>query len=288
MIDFIIPVRDKEISRLKRCIKSLKSDITGTIYVVDYGSEKPIKVSGKNVEVIRYNKNKYFNKSHALNLGIRQCKNEYVATIDCDIILGDGFIDRVRNYLTDDILIISRNIRRIDREYIGGSFETMWKLGRGWTNNGEWPRHAVGGIQIFSRKWINKIHGYNEHLVFMGGMDTRIFDQAIMDSIPIIDINYPILHQEHSKTKDRQFSGVDTNISFNLLVNKSKYLEKLRKIHQIRNKGRWGQDKPNQDMFLRDCKTEKEEKSYTERFIKAIKLGKPSFKFKGEEIKIFK
>ena len=293
-IDFVIPVRDKEIGRIKKCIKSIKSEYTGDIYLVDYGSIKPIKIKDKQVTVIRYDGNKYFNKSHALNLGIKQCKNQYIATIDCDIILSDGFIEKAYQYLIDNVLIISRNIRRVDMEYTNNNFDIMWKYGRGWTKDGKWATHAVGGIQMFSKKWIHKIHGYNENLVLMGGMDSRVFDQAIMDFIPVIDINFPIIHQEHRNIKNRQFNNISDTFKLDILFKKAAYLNMLKKTYCINNKGKWGEAIPNQYMFLNTKKNKEDKKlilvkkKYNNAFIDAVKSGKKYFMFDNKKIEVFK
>ena len=290
-IDFCIPVKDKEIWRLRNCINSIKSDVTGEIYVIDYGSSKPIKLKMKGVEVIRYDKNKYFNKSHALNLGIRRCKSDYIATIDCDTLLCDGFLDKVKDHLIGDVLVISRNLRRVKKEYLKNPFEIMWKYGTSWAKSGIWANHAVGGVQIFSKKWMHKIHGYNENLVLMGGMDTRVFEQAIMDSIPVIDINLPIIHQEHDKIKNEQFESMTKNIKFDIIARKAEYLERLKKTYKIKNYGSWGGEFANQNKFIGDTnKREKrlsiEHKKYREAFVEAVRNKKNFFTFKGQTVEI--
>lgn len=268
-------------------------DDIGDIYVVDYGSSVPINLNMKGVTVLRYTKNKYFNKSHALNLGIKHCKNDYIATIDCDIMLCHGFIDKVKKHLIGDVLVISRNIRRVDKEYLKNTFNTMWKFGKSWAGNGEWPSHAVGGIQMFSKRWIYKVHGYNENLVLIGGMDSRVFDQAVMDSIPIIDINLPIIHQEHKKIKNEQFSNIGIDMKLNIVAQKAEYLDWMKKTYKIKNDGYWGEKFPNQNRFIgnedkKEMKIAQDNKTYQEAFVEAVKNGKKYFMFQGKKVKIFK
>lgn len=286
MISFILPVRDRDKKRIKNCVRSLKSDITEEIIIVDYGSIKPLtKISG--TTIIRYDKNKYFNKSHALNLGIKKSKGKYIACIDCDIILSPNFIDKLHKYLNGDVLVISRNLRRVHPKDIS-DFGTSWKMGRPWVKNGMWPIHAVGGIQIFSRRWINKVHGYNENLVLIGGMDSRLRDQAIMDEIPIIDINLQMIHQEHKFVKNDQFK-LNPTFKMCLVRDKLEYLDQLNKESRIINRGYWGEETPNQKKFLHKEKNlSRKEKKYQKALIEAVKNGDSSFKFGGDDIKIFR
>lgn len=286
MISFIIPTRDRDKKRIRNCVNSLKSDITNEIIIVDYGSNKPLsKIPG--TTIIRYDKNEYFNKSHALNLGIKKSKGKYIACIDCDIILSPNFIERTKNFLYGDVLIISRNLRRVGVKDIV-DFDTSWKLGKPWIGNGMWPIHAVGGIQIFSRRWINKVHGYNENLVMMGGMDSRIKYQAVMDGIPIIDINLPMIHQEHTLKKNNQFK-LDPIFKMRLVKDKLEYLDQLNKESRIVNLGYWGRDKPNQNKFLyKDKKPSRDEEKYEKALIEAVRNGDDYFKFEGMDIKIFR
>ncbi len=70
-IDFVLAVRNRENERIQRCINSFK-EIANKIFVVDYNSDKPIKL--KDCEIIRTTESKIWNKSHALNLGIKKVK----------------------------------------------------------------------------------------------------------------------------------------------------------------------------------------------------------------------
>jgi len=77
-ITVIIPVRNRDKARILRCINSFKNwDIVSEVIIVDYASDKPVKLSGKKIKVIR-TENNYFNKSHALNLGIKQSRSDYM------------------------------------------------------------------------------------------------------------------------------------------------------------------------------------------------------------------
>lgn len=198
MIDFIIPIRDRENDRLKNCINSIKGKSVGRIIVVDYGSRLPIKTDA---EIIKVNRNYYpvWNKSHALNIGIRASRAKYIATIDCDIVLPKGFVDRARKELDKNKFVLSNKVRRIARFT---TFEQSLARSTDWIPGRPDYQKAVGGIQLFSRDWANKYRGYNEELTNWGGIDTYMYELAVASGLEMAFIDDIILHQEHARKKE--------------------------------------------------------------------------------------
>lgn len=211
-IDFVIPVRDRENERVQRCINSLKSKLTGNIIIVDYGSKKPVKVKGCKIIRVKNKKTKIWNKSHALNIGIKRCTNEFIATVDCDICLGKKFLSKCRRYLKKDSFIYSRFVRRIIGEVLDWnvSEKKIESISIDWLGKNQGSAHlAVGGIQIFPKWWIEEIHGYDENLIYWGGIDNDIHERAMRTGLIIVDLNELIFHQEHEKIKEKNLDNED-------------------------------------------------------------------------------
>lgn len=250
-IDFVISVKNRESERVQKCVNSLQSEYTGEIIVVDYGSTFPLEV--KNCTLIKYNKNPIWNKSHALNLGIKKGKNDYICTVDCDIILSEKIINLLYKNLEEDTFIYNTNVRRIEIKDLGNDFDEMIKKSKPWNKSirSNIYSFANGGIQCFSRKWIESIGGYDEHLgVYFGAMDNRLYEQAYLSKSQLINLNFPMFHQEHSKKKEENLLESEREKASMIRSLKTKWLEKALEKGILNNEGSWGEDKPNQSKFL--------------------------------------
>jgi len=297
MISFIIPVKNRDMKRIKNCVRALKSEITGEIIIIDYGSKKPIgKIPG--VKVIRYNKNKIWNKAHAINLGIKAAKYDYIGTVDCDIIIPKEFLIATEKHLNSNSFIYNLNVKRIEIRDVASDFKAMLEKSTDWfgIKSRKYINHtANGGIQIYPKKWISNIGGTDESLVYWGAIDNDIFERAIMCGLSMVNINKPILHQEHKYKKEEHLPIKEQTNALIIRFEKGKYLDEMFKYNKyLRNCGKWGLDKPNQNRFIKDDIKRKareemdkiEAVEYMQRFKKAAKLGTASFTFNGQEVKI--
>ena len=203
-IDFVIPVRNRDNERIKRCVDGLQTKFTNKIHVIDYGSEIPVKLD--NCEVVRINTKNIWNKAHALNIGVKRCKSEYIGFVDCDMFIGKNFLTKAKPYLSKSVFVMTRKVRRILPEVLdwGLPSSKLKKISNNWF--AKIPEHyheAVGGIQIFHREWIHMIRGCDETLTFWGGIDNDIYERAIRTGLTIIDLNHTIYHQEHKLQKEQ-------------------------------------------------------------------------------------
>ena len=275
MITAIIPMRNRSIQRLDRCVKSIiNQPLIKKILVIDYGSKKPVEYKRKNVEVIRFplKNNKYFNKAHALNIGFKLAKTDYVCTIDVDMIIHPHFMKEVKRYLDEKSFFYCRRVRRLECKYIkpGTTFKDWSRKATSWTSSGgarvykDDLRHfATGGIQIFPTKWIKEINGIDENLVGLGGMDNFTVEMAYETGLNLIVINKKILHQEHQKKKEEQFAEDQRKFLEMVRVQRRNYL--LTSTYKKEyNKRYWGSlKKPNQPLIERQWKNyEKERFAY--------------------------
>lgn len=250
-LDFIIAVKNRDNGRIQRCIDSFKS-ISKEIVVVDYGSEIPVEV--KDAKIIRYEGSKIWNKSHALNLGIKATSSEFICTIDCDMILSEELLIQIRNYLNKDNVLFNTNVRRIEIENLSDNFEDMLKKSSTWFEKGSRSNiysAANGGIQVFPRWWIEHIGGYDEGLgIYWGAMDNRIYEQAKMTNMCLIDLNYPMLHQEHPEKKEDNLPEDERKFANLIRAYKIEYLKDLHKKNNAISKRAWGGEYPNHKWMI--------------------------------------
>lgn len=299
LISFIIPVRDRDMERIKNCVNSLHGSSTGEIIIVDYGSKKPVE-NIKGVKIIRYNDNPIWNKAHAINLGIRAAKHDYIGTVDCDMIIPSGFFEGVSNHINRKSFIYTINVKRIAQEDVSSDFNAMVEKSTPWNesqNRYSIIHNANGGIQIYPKRWITEVGGVDESLIYWGGMDNDVFERAILTGMHTINLNALILHQEHEVKKEAHLNGREKLMALRIKMKKAEYLQEMFfKRKYIRNDGCWGLEKPNQKRFLKsieemntEIKEEKmEEERYTKAMINAIKNDRPHFWFNGKKIEMFK
>jgi len=265
MITVIIPVRNRSNSRLQKCIRSfIRHKSVKECIIVDYGSDIPINYLHKKVRIIYYPKEKnfFFNKAHALNLGIKASKTEYIATIDADIILSPQFLDRALKYISSKTFIYSKKVRRLQCKDYCSDFKKCLKKASPWTTSkgkiykSDLQHFGTGGIQIYSKKWISKIRGIDENLVGLGGMDNYTVFKAERSGLDLISLNEYILHQEHQKKKEEQFELSTQRFMTFVRAKKRFYLEEIITKNKKANKGFWGMKiKANQPLLFQ-CKKE--------------------------------
>jgi hypothetical protein len=208
----------------------------------------------KNLKIIRYDGSKIWNKSHALNLGIKKSDAEYICTIDCDMILSTKLIDMIDKNLNPGSVIFNTNVRRIEPENVSNNFDEMLEKSSLWFEDGSRGNiysAANGGIQVFPRRWINKIGGYDEGIgLYWGAMDNRIYEQAKGLGMSVIDLNIPMFHQEHDKKKEDNLPAEEVKFAQYVRSFKIQYLNELIKNNDFISNRLWGGDVPNQDWMI--------------------------------------
>ena len=258
-LSIIIPVRNKEIWRLKKVIKRLKSDSIKEIIVVDYFSDKPIKLKEKKVKVIRYNKKGPWNKAHAINIGFKKSSGDFIMTTDADILI-DTLSDIV---LDNNSYCYSGNVRRIESKDLNNDFKKMWNKSNNWYEDSIYSQEmyglANGGLQIYPRKLLSEWNGIDENLVYSGGMDNITNLMAKKLKMNIIQLPIKLLHIEHSKQKENNFPEEERNLAKYLKSKRGEYLNDWIK-NPIKNKFFGKLTNPCYSTFLDELKYFKKHK----------------------------
>lgn len=295
MIDIVIPIKDREISRLNICLNNIIKNSTKvkSIIVVDYNSKEPIKLedlpSDERISVLRV-ENPEWNKAHALNLGILRGSAEYIMTVDCDMIISKEIFNFIENNLSPENMIIDTNVRRIDINSVSDNYNKMVKKSKSWfgENRNQFFNQANGGFQVYSREFYNKVGGLNEGLgFFMGAVDNFMYYLAKIRRLNIIDISYPLLHMEHTKQKEKNFelTKEEQDIALGYRQFKSGYLDRMINEGIDHNESKIGGNKPDRTML--DA-FEKEYKDRNRLIDEAIKNKQEYVKICGQVFKIEK
>ena len=290
MISAIIPVKDRANSRIQRCIDSIKLYID-EIIVIDYGSKTPVKLKG--AKIIRFTKSAIWNKSHALNIGIKKSKGDFIMAVDCDIIIPREVMESILGNVAPNTLIVDTNVRRIKVKDVMNP-DKSWPWSRGDRRIMIYSR-ANGGFQLFPRDWIFKVRGYDENLIYWGGIDNDLYERAYLGGLTMVDINLPIFHQEHPMKEANLKDPEERDLAEFMRMERSKYLSDKLNNRGIVGPAVWGVSRSQtrrmeglQKRFKRERKRrEKERKALLSEISRNIEKSKKEFKLKGTKYKIF-
>lgn len=192
MITVVFAIRNRSKHIVERCISSLRGQDCKVI-VVDYGSDDISwypEVIGNFVRAGHGEPD--FNKSRALNIGMRLATTPYVISSDIDNIFARNFIKTVKAHIKPKALILCRrhDILR------NGTLRLH-------------PPTAFGACFGIERSWIEKVHGYDEGFVNWGKEDDDLYRRAIADGYePVwIEGETHIHHQYHEPASRHSLSA---------------------------------------------------------------------------------
>jgi len=141
-----------------------------------------------------------FNKSFALNIGIRKSKQKYVLITDADFMFGIKLIECVMEELEKgDTLVLAEagylpdvNVDEIYWDRLCNMIKTPER------------RMSPGTIQAVSRSWMNRVRGYDERFHGgLGGMDDDMKVRAQKDGLRLVWLPFrevQCLHQWHERS----------------------------------------------------------------------------------------
>ena len=291
VLSIIIPVRDKEITRIKNCVKFLQKALAGyaegssQILVVDYGSETPVKLDG--VKVIRIEA-KEWNKAHLINSIVADISSDYVMTLDADMLIHKKHIGAIFANMGDNEVLFSTNVRRLDKKFLCEDYDKMIKNSLAWHKEGntQYRSTADGGLQVYPVSFWKKIKGIPESLgKFWGAEDDWIWYQARLNDYTTIDISYPLLHLNHAPPKAVK-TEEERNEILEWIGYKSKWLNYICENQIVKN------PEPSiagKEPCLKIYNEWKEQMKHRNEFIKlAIEKGQTDIEFLLEKYKLEK
>lgn len=180
-LSIVFGYRERDLIRVKRCLDSLQNQTFQDFEVlfVDYGTTKEVAhqvealVSGYPFCRYIYNDTRGmpWNRSHALNTGIRLAEGEYLLLSDVDLIFSDNFLEQI--FRSKD----PRKIIHSQFYLLPQAFEDWKELKR---CNNEFPlsaSSAKGGIFFVRTELLWQIHGFDEYYCFWGVEDRDLSDR---------------------------------------------------------------------------------------------------------------
>ena len=211
VITLIFGYKNRETIRVKRCLDSLDAQRNKNFRVlfVDYGSNSQLSSSVKKL-VNSYSFSHYiyvdargwvWNRSHALNIGIRLVETSYIMTTDVDLIFSPDFIN-------DFIEELSGNIELHSSAFsLPKNFELWEKLSK--THSVKFkPREmtALGLVQATDTDVLHEIRGFDENYSIWGVEDFDLNSRLEIKGYKTkwLDLYItPVFHQWHPNSGGR-------------------------------------------------------------------------------------
>ena len=177
-LTIVFGFRDRDAIRVQRCLDSLAAQTVKdfTVLFVDYGSQsevaaaiRPIVASYPFCRYLYSDTRGYpWNRSRALNIGIRQAASTYTATSDVDMIFAPNFCAAVLQQATSQRLLQCRwhflSRRFADWEQVSnytGQFLLSGKSG-------------LGGFQCAPTEAFHSLRGFDEFYHYYGVEDRDV------------------------------------------------------------------------------------------------------------------
>lgn len=242
-ITIIFGYRDREIERVTRCLDSLnlQNFKNFSVIITDYGSDENY-ASKINELVKSYSFCSYiyvnvnglvWNRSHALNIGLRLAKTTYVMFSDIDLIFTSNFMNEVINRLRPNLELHSGAFS------LKKGFNDWDSLSGNPTNLKSRESTALGLCQIIEREKVMSIGGFDEYYRIWGVEDQDLSERLSKLGIKtewLSLIKTPVYHQWHES------SGLRTRTKIPIGWHKfmMNYKEKNRDVIK-RNSDNWGE-----------------------------------------------
>jgi glycosyltransferase involved in cell wall biosynthesis len=137
----------------------------------------------------------FFNKSNALNIGIKSAFGEFIVIADIDIVLPIEFLEKANRKITTDIFL-THSAYYLPEKFCVNAIEDIYDCG---ASVAVYERFI--GLCVASRKAFQEINGYDEYYLFWGGEDDDIIFRMEKSGIKRQHIpakEAPVYHQWHS------------------------------------------------------------------------------------------
>jgi GT2 family glycosyltransferase len=230
LLTVVIPFRDRSGLRALNCLRSLRWQEmpVGAIEIVvsDFGSQPAEQVAiGRACEavsarVVRTETAAVWNRSYALNIGIREARGHYVLCTDIDMVFAPSFVPTLcaaQQAAGDRALAVCR-CRDLPAELALERWEVAdypSLLAR----SGYRERLGTGACQMAPRSFFERVRGYDQKYVFWGMEDQDLFQRAIRAGLEPrwVHDQTSMLHQWHpSRRTERPFCKFLNDARFHL------------------------------------------------------------------------
>lgn len=264
-ISIIYAYRDREVSRVEASLQSLKDQSVNNFAVifVDYGSNEfysdKIEKLIKKFDFVEYIyldvSHQLWNKSRALNFGIKEASNPFIFIADIDLIFHPKAVSYLEKIATSGVFHNFRMGYLHEKE--------SKKLNKGIQFDALQPTRYgnVNGMILTTRESLFQIKGYDEFYHFYGSEDVDLYTRLEnygLTSLFIEEVYF--YHIWHKSYENSQTRGLDVypRLKNVLRINEQHYLyHKREKAVVPVNQTNWGEFIPQSRKELLNSPTKK-------------------------------
>jgi glycosyltransferase involved in cell wall biosynthesis len=245
LVSVVVPLRDRAGVRLSNCLASLRwqqspprDDVE--IVLSDYGSAEPFRTDVAALASAHGAAHRYtdarglWNRSAALNCGIRAAHGRWVLCTDSDMIFAPNFLATllaVQAEHDERALCLCRSSDLPPGAAEGAVAEADLPALRG--RAALRPTYGKGGCQFARRSWFEDVRGYDEGYQWWGWEDLDMAHRAQRSGLVWVWVEERtwMLHQWHRKLNDRHY--------LKIWGNRWRYWTTRHRV--VKNLDRWGE-----------------------------------------------
>ena len=216
-ISAIIPVRNRSTDRLDNCLRALRwqdaADGSYEIILSDFGSSAEHAstlrqmAQAHGARVVRTETDEIWNRSRALNIGIRAANGKFVFCTDADMIFAPNFLSTllaVQHDSQDQALVVCRC-----RDLPETVPEQPWGLKDFPQLLEQAPyreKLGTGACQMALRSTFEDLRGYDEGFKFWGMEDNDMKFRAVRSGLRLVWVHEKtsMLHQWHPSDRGKK------------------------------------------------------------------------------------
>lgn len=245
MITYIYTYRNRDIERVKRSLESLNNqeDRDFKVIFIDYGSTFEIANSIEQVlshypflkYIYTYTQGQPWNRSKALNIGIRQSSTDYIISADVDMIFHSTF-NRVIRALADKNRVTFFQVGYLSEKesYTKEKFEIE-----------SLSNKRAKGISLYPKSALEAINGFDEFFVCWGSEDEDVINRLKLYGLEIefYTQNILVYHQYHKPFKELKNKLLSEELSYDQVRfhnDKKRRLNVSQKIIKVNENKIWG------------------------------------------------
>jgi glycosyltransferase involved in cell wall biosynthesis len=310
LISIVYAFRNRDSNRVKASLLSLseQSQQNFEVLFVDYGSEESYSLSVKEVvEQFPFTCYHYiahqgllWNKSKALNYGIKQAKGEYVFIADVDIVFHPDTTKMFELICNPDIAYLFQlsylSKPESDKLLKVIDFDSLSVSHKG----------TVNGMVLVDIEALRKVHGLDEFFHFYGAEDVDLFQRLECLGLKIIQREELYFkhqwHEIYSSHDDSKLSLVPRLYNINRINHQHYFFNTKQKLTVPLNQTNWGAvlsseskkilDTPDIIIELSNIHSdilhffEVELRSYKNKVIRIVICEDPNYKSKKTKLKL--
>lgn len=215
LLTVVLPIRNRSGVRLENCLRSLRwqqglatDDVD--IIISDFGSspehrDAVVSAAATYGARVQYTSvDGLWNRSRALNIGVKRAKGKFTLCTDVDMVMSPTFL----RVLMDEqkkldgrgfLLCQSRDLDSDTEGKTIGLDEYEMYLKKTTMR----PLHGTGGCQCVETAWFHSVHGYDEGYTYWGAEDTDMVRRGQRDGriVQWVTEKTAMIHQWHPTTK---------------------------------------------------------------------------------------